>query len=834
MPKAAPILNSFNAGEFSPLMAGRVDLKYYPHAARSMRNFIPTKQGPARRRPGTRYVAAVKNSANRTWLARFEFNVEQAYVLEFGDFYIRFFANHGVVGAPFEVVTPYSAADLTNTDGTFALKMVQSGDVLYLVHNKYKPRKLSRTGAATFAITALDVEGGPFDDIDPDQTTTVYASAQTGAGITLTASTAIFTAAHVGTLFYLEQKNANNVSQWTQGVAFAALARVRSDGKNYTTVAGGAAGTMKPTHTRGSAQDGAPGVLWVFEDPGYGWAKITAIGGGGLTATADVISPLPFLAVLVGNASTRWAFQSWNDTNGWPDEITFFRERLCFMRTRKVWQSVVSDFENFRSKDDGGIVTDTQAITSDITSDRANKITWTAPSDNALLLGTQGDEIAISELSQNSAYGPGNVKARKQSEYGAKAITALKVGDGIVYVQSSGRKVRHVSYSYEKDGYKSTDLTVMAEHVTKGGVIAQAFQQEPDSIGWFVRNDGALLGVTIDVDQDVRGWHPHRIGGYIDVDQTQFAVVESIITIPAPTLSRNELWMIVKRYINGVTVRYVEYLEGHHEEGDDPQDAFYVDSGLTLDNVKNAILTPGAGATIKGTAGVNFNAPGIFAALDVNKYIHYRYSRQTVVGKVRWFTAIAKITAFVDVNNVTCTIQSAWPSLTPIAANGWRMTATVLSGLGHLIGQTVQVWADGANHPDRVVSALGQIVLQDPASKVHVGLACPAVLAPMALEAGAADGTAQGKTARISRAIIRFHETSGCRYGRSELDQLDRLELRGGSDNMDEAPPLFTGDETVDWPDGYEGQALITIIQDQPGPCTVVAIMPQVNTQDNR
>lgn len=836
MAKAAPITSSFNQGEFSPLMRGRVDLKYYANACKRLRNFIPTRQGPARRRPGTRFVAEVKTSANKTWLARFEFNLSQAYVLEFGDQYIRFFANHGVVGAPFEVATPYLVADLTNADGTFALKFVQSGDVLYIVHSKYKPRKLTRTGSAAFTLAALDTEGGPFDDIDPDQTTTVYASAQTGAGITLTASTAIFTAAHIGTLFYLEQKNVDTISQWTAGEVVAAGQRRRSDGKNYVTAAGGTCGTTKPVHTRGSKQDGAPGCLWAVEDPGYGWAKITAIGGGGTTATADVVSPLPFLAVLVGNASTRWAFQSWNDTNGWPDNITFFRERLCYARTRKVWQSVVGDFDNFRAKDDGGIVTDSQAITSDITSDKANPITWLAPSDNALLLGTQGDETTLQELTNSTPYGPGNTKARKQSEYGSKSIAPVRVGDGIVWAQASGRKVRYSTYDYTKDGYKSPDVTVLAEHITKGGIISMAYQQEPDSTLWAVRADGPLLGLTIDADQDIKGWSSHRIGGYADSDKTQFAVVECVTQIPSPALDRNEVWMIVRRYINGATKRYVEWMEYHHEEGDDPEASFYVDSGLTLDNKKNAILTPGAGATVKGTVGVNFNAPGIFAAGDVGKFIHYRYSLTSVDGSIVWHKAIAAITAYVDANNVTCTINVAWPNLTPIAANGWRITVTTITGLNHLIGQDVQIWGDGSAYPDNVVSNTGTVTIANPASRVHVGLRGDAILIPMPIEAGAADGTAQGKTARVSRCTIRFHETCAARYGRDEVGgyKLDRLELRSGATNMNEPPPLFSGDKTVAWPSGYEGPVQLAIIADQPGPCTIVALMPQVTVQDNR
>ena len=202
MPKASPIQSSFNAGEFAPELDGRTDIGKYASACRRMENFIPLVQGPARRRGGTYFVNEVKDSADRTRLARFEFNTEQAYVLEFGDLYVRFYTDNGILesspGVPVEVVTPWSVANLTNSDGTFALQMVQSGDILYICHPSYAPRKLARTGATTLTISTLAAFGGPFNDYDPDETITVYASAATGSGITLTASSGIFASTDVG------------------------------------------------------------------------------------------------------------------------------------------------------------------------------------------------------------------------------------------------------------------------------------------------------------------------------------------------------------------------------------------------------------------------------------------------------------------------------------------------------------------------------------------------------------------------------------------------------------------------------------------------------------
>ena len=199
MPKASPIRTNFNAGELSPLLDGRVDIAKYEAGCRVMENFLPTVQGPAVRRAGTRYVAEVKTSANRTWLARFEFSTTQAYVLEFGNQYIRFYTNHGVllnVGVPYEIATPYTTADLTDaTDGTFRLSMAQSGDIIYIAHPSYPLQKLSRLGATNWTLTEVVLTNGPFKTQNSTRTTTMYASATTGAGVTLTANVATFTSA---------------------------------------------------------------------------------------------------------------------------------------------------------------------------------------------------------------------------------------------------------------------------------------------------------------------------------------------------------------------------------------------------------------------------------------------------------------------------------------------------------------------------------------------------------------------------------------------------------------------------------------------------------------
>jgi hypothetical protein len=119
-------------------------------------------------------------------------------------------------------------------------------------------------------------------------------------------------------------------------------------------------------------------------------------------------------------------------------------------------------------------------------------------------------------------------------------------------------------------------MTILAEHITDGGLTQFAYQQEPDSVVWATRADGTLVGMTYRREEEVVAWHKHVIGGAFSGGQ---AVVESIATLPSDS-GEDELYMIVKRTINSVTKRYVEKLK-LFDFGANTTGAFFVDSGLS-------------------------------------------------------------------------------------------------------------------------------------------------------------------------------------------------------------------------------------------------------------
>ena len=198
MPKVSLLQEGFNGGEFSPMAQGRVSSDRYKTGLNACLNYIPTLQGPLIRRPGTKVAAFVSNPLQPSVLIPFVFSQTQAYMLEFGQQYIKFYANGGtvvtqssmfkVVGATndlehfffgtrpqyaaktgeailgssvvlpgqLQVQTPYNYQDVGQ------IKWAQSADTLYLTHPNYPTFKLQRFGTYDWRLAQVYFQDGPY------------------------------------------------------------------------------------------------------------------------------------------------------------------------------------------------------------------------------------------------------------------------------------------------------------------------------------------------------------------------------------------------------------------------------------------------------------------------------------------------------------------------------------------------------------------------------------------------------------------------------------------------------------------------------------------------
>jgi len=495
--------------------------------------------------------------------------------------------------------------------------------------------------------------------------------------------------------------------------------------------------TMAASGTSGSVTITASTSTFVATDVGRlitfnsGRAKIT-----GYTSATQVAATTQVNFSGTG-AVTDWKLGAFSDTTGHPSCVSFFEQRLVFAGTlsepQTLYFSKAGDYENMTT---GTNADDAMVYT--IASNQVNAIRY-MKAVRTLVIGTTGGEFTVSADGTNASVTPTNVTIKKQSSFGSANVDAIPAGNAILFLQKAKRKIRELAYNFDSDGYVAPDLTILNDTVTKTGINEMSYQQEPDSIIWCVRDDGQLAGLTYQRSENVTAWHRHIFGGAFGSGN---AVCESVASISG-TLTEDEVWVIVKRTINGATKRYVECFSDFDFDETTSTDFKFLDS-------------------------------------------HLSYSGSST---------------------------------------------STLSGLAHLEGQTVSILADGATHATKVVSS-GAITLDRACTKACVGLSYDSVLQTMRIEGGAAEGTSQGKTKRISKVVLRLFETVGVKVGPS-LTTLETVPFRTTSSQLSSpVDTLLAGDKEIEFRDDYNSDGFIFVKQDQPLPCSVLAIYPTLVTSD--
>jgi hypothetical protein len=475
-----------------------------------------------------------------------------------------------------------------------------------LNNNKYVVKNPTSTTFELYTVTETKVDGSGYSAYTANGTatrsTSYFSTLSPGTTVTLTATAAVFNSNHVGALFRVwEPGKFTGVATPVATKSVAENDTYTTDAKvygvkNLTVATEWSAEWQYPTHERGVVRVQDTGGTRYFDSvylhDSSAILEITAYSSS-TSVTAEVVGSRHVPRSVIDFGTSLWEEGAWSDDQGYPHRIVFHEQRLWAAATdsdtRTVWGSRAGVFEDFSDGAD-----DDDAIVYALASDKVDAIQWMAPS-KILGIGTASGEFIAAASSQNEALTPTNARIAKQTPYGSSTARPVTVSNAIIFAQRNGvtsngaRKVREFAYSLENDSYTSSDLTIISEHITgSGGVEELAYQLEPDSVIWCRRSDGRLAACTYEREQEVVGWHRHTLGGVGD-SSDGIAVIERIAVIPGT--DGDEIWMLVKRYIDGGTVRYIEYLSAGLMDAWAKEDSIFLDSSATYDSAATTTVS---------------------------------------------------------------------------------------------------------------------------------------------------------------------------------------------------------------------------------------------------
>ena len=477
MPVFDLIKTSFNAGIWSEMLDARSDLSRYQAACSQLENFVAHPYGGVSNRAGTEFVYSAQDKEVR--LIPFQFNSEQSYILAFTQESARVLKDGGViVDNDTEVVfnIPYTEEDIKT------IQYVQSADVLYLVHHKYPPAKITRSSHVSWEFSYIFFEN----------------TVPTPTGLSV-----------------IPKDNNSKTVYYTYGLTLVDA----NDNEGELACIGDAriGDTLDFGKLPNQYQDCMKYNIYRMSSGIYGWVDSTV---GASWVDQHEGGTLPDM-----EATPPASKNPFKDEGNYPACACIHQNRLVFAGTdnkpRTIFGSRVGAFCDFSVHSP---LQDDDAYEFEISGGQVNRIEWLRSFNGVLLAGSGGGEYLVTGLGDSSAITPSSVMVKPQTSYGSAPLPSLVAGATVLFVQGGKNIIRDMFYSLESDQYNGTDLSVMSEHLfTNHQVVAVSWQRDPDYIFWAVRDDGILLGMTYVKEQQVWAWHKHTTQG----EFTDVAVVRN-------------------------------------------------------------------------------------------------------------------------------------------------------------------------------------------------------------------------------------------------------------------------------------------------------------------
>lgn len=572
MSKGRILLTNFSKGELSPRMEGRPDLASYFEGGRKIENFLLLRQGGLDRRPGLRMIAEVKNTGGKdTVLLPFEASVDDTYIIEMGEQYARFYketARLETGGNPIELGSPYLETQLR------AIHYTQSVDVLFMFNASTPQHRLSRISDTSWSLLPMTYNPPPSFEKDTDisqGTITLTPAAISGTAVNFTASSACFLAGDVGRTIIFGDARATIITFTSSTVV---VANIIDPFPNTSAIPAGSwflRGTADITLNPNKKEPEGSTIILVAS---LAFFRIADVGKfvtmyAGLIEITHYTSATQVEGIIRSEltgaedadppATPAWTLEvaSWSPENGYPRTGEFFQGRLGQASTEAqrttFWLSAPDSYDKYGV---GG--TADRAIDYTIAAKRLNRLEWMADRGN-LFIGSSGTEIEVSSGKSDEPFGGDIIpKAVFFGNNGSAPMQPVIIGGRVVFVDRSFKKIFAIAFNIEEDSQNAIELTGAAEHITLSGIRpgSIAYTTRPDPRLYFVRNDGTLIALTYFQQEKVIGFT--RI-----ITEGSFESV-AVKTRSASQGGEDEVWVIVKRTVNGVEKKFVEMFERNY------------------------------------------------------------------------------------------------------------------------------------------------------------------------------------------------------------------------------------------------------------------------------
>ena len=691
---------------------------------------------------------------------------------------------------PIELTTPYLEGDLFELDLS-----TQSADVLWVFHPNYPPAVIERLSANSW-VYSLSLPGQEPNEPAYRGTTDVVKTGYSALGQNISlisqASTCVIVLASSSSSPPFQNGSRIYINECAGMVEL-------NEGEFIVSAIAYGSVTVDVIDSSGTGSSiTATGWYFTPQDPDTG-ANINSTSylqyqGGGFAVQVVAL---------------------FNSTGNYPACGCLYQERLCVggtdLNPTQIYGSVEDDYPDFICDPNE----DDYAFQFTLVSNQVNQLLNMVGTPNGLAIGTSGG-IWIVSSSSGTSISQSNVNATLQNAQGVAALQPQVVNGSGIFVSRSTRIVTFLVYNFVTNQWENTDLTRLNRNITLGnsletsGIIQTAFQMEPYPIFWAVRNDGQLLGLVFNTQDQVYAWFRVNM-------LPEGGIVESAAVISGQN-QEDQLAIVVQRTTNGVTQRYVEYFMPQ-ELFSQLSNAFFVHCGQTFQGVGPFAITGitqanPAVVTAPGHTLQNGNSIGIAEVLGM--------TQANTNPLTAWMVAGVSGDTF-ELQGIDSTIWDAYTSGGTV-----EQTTNQLTGLSYLLGQNVvavgdeQVIFTGAVTSDMV--DFGSY-----ANLISIGIPFKTIIEPMNPIIGNPQSTSKGKKQKFSRVTLSFYQSIGGLVG-TGWKHLHAVDY--GQNALGNAATLFTGNITRDLDADWGDEDTILIVHGEPYPFTLRSVVPRLSVAE--